>query len=232
MAAALDSSILESSVHENVDIGDGKFKLTEFVMAEDQYSIIQDPILNLIKATFWKNIYGIFPKSQIDGLEIVFDIKKIEVIFNKDFQDSYDVLKTDMNANEMVVFQGNSTWFVLLKIIQSQFWKNGTYISGFETYNRAKDVAQHHTKLARIGHTSGIICYQNPMKALKNGLTLVAFKALVPKTDAIEDSIYFMTKTQLQPIGIICLDFNIVSKRSKMMVSLWCIFLKEYNLQT
>ena len=106
MAAALDSSILESSVNENGEIGDGKFKLTEFVMSDKKYSIVQDPILNLIKATFWKNIYGIFPKSQIDGLEIVFDIKKIEVIFNKDFQDSYDVLKTDMNGNEMVVFQG------------------------------------------------------------------------------------------------------------------------------
>ena len=57
------------------------------------------------------------------------------------------------------------------------------------------------------------------MKALKNGLTLIAFKAVVPKTDAIEDSIYFMTKTQLLPIGIICLDFNIVSKRSKMVSS-------------
>ena len=106
MAAALDSSIMETSVDENVDIGDGKFKLTEFVMAEDKYSIVQDPILNLIKATFWKNIYGIFPKSQIDGLKIVFDIKKIEVVFNKDFQESYDVLKTEMNANEIVVFQG------------------------------------------------------------------------------------------------------------------------------
>ena len=106
MAAALYSSILESSVDDNVEIGDAKFKITEHVMAEDKYSIVQDPILNLIKATFWKNIYGIFLKSQIDGLEIVFDIKKIEVIFNKDFQDSYDVLKTEMNANEMVVFQG------------------------------------------------------------------------------------------------------------------------------
>lgn len=106
MAAALDSSILESSLDENGEIDDGKFKLKEFVMAEDKYSIVQDPTLNLIKATFWKNIYGIFPKSQIDGLEIVFDIKKIEVIFNKDFQDSYDVLKTDMNGNEIVVFQG------------------------------------------------------------------------------------------------------------------------------
>ena len=106
MAAALDSSILETSMDENVYIGDGKFKLTEFVMAEDKYSIVQNPILNLIKATFWKNIYGIFPKSQIDGLEIVFDIKKIEVVFNKDFQESYDVLKTEMNANEIVVFQG------------------------------------------------------------------------------------------------------------------------------
>ena len=108
MAAVLDASILESSVDEieNAANTDGKFKLKEFMMAEDKLSIVQDPTLNLIKATFWRNIYGTFPKSQIDGLDIDFDIKKIGVIFNKDFQDPYDVLKTEMNANELVVFQG------------------------------------------------------------------------------------------------------------------------------
>ena len=95
---------------------------------------------------------------------------------------------------------------------------HGNYsFSGVETYNRAIDIAKNHTKLARIGHTSGIICYQNPLKALKHGLTLVAFKGLVPKTNAIEDPVYFMSKAQLHPIGLICLDINVIPKRSKIV---------------
>ena len=136
------------------------------------------------------------PGCQIPGWKVHFELLNIDVIKNQELEANFLQMKNELGiCKEIVVF------------------------IGIPSYSEAIEIARFNANTRRIElFYSGILCYSNPIDAMRDGLTLVAFKALVKDVNVGQNVFKFIRKSQLLPIGILELEYVLKPSQCKVNI--------------
>ena len=176
-----------------------KFKLIK--CAAD--SISENLIANQISSKFYQELFTCkfeLPGCEILGWKVHFKLLNIDVIKNQNLEDNFFQMKNELGIyKEIMVFMGTPS------------------------YSEAAKIARFNANLRRIEFYSGILCYSNPIDAMRDGLTLIAFKALVKDVNIGQNVFKFIRKSQLLPIGILELEYVLKPSQCKVNINHICI---------